>query len=79
MDAAWVPFGIMFQEFHDFRPKDIDCDSHQKYYRVDTWVLGIWTVSIFLISAAYTSNLKSHLIVDDYEKKIETLQQLLDK
>ncbi len=79
MDAAWVPFGIMFQEFHDFQPKIVIVSDTRKYTRTDTIVMVVWTLSTFLLVAAYIGNLKSHLIIQNYEEIIATLPQLLEE
>ncbi len=50
-----------------------------KFTATDTIVMIVWTLSTFLLVAAYSGNLKSNLIVQDYEEKIETLPQLLDE
>ncbi len=78
-DAAWVPLGITFQEFPDKKHENYTFRNRQMYTRTDTFVLAIWTVGTFLLTAAYSGNLKSQFIVKEYEKQIETLQQLLDE
>ncbi len=78
-DTFWVPYGILFQEFHEFQPKRVQVYLTQwpDHFQTDSMIKILWTLAAFLVMAAYCGNLKTQLIVQDYEDYLETLEQLL--
>ncbi len=81
LDTFWVPYGILFQEFHEFQPKKVQVYAGKwpDHFHIDSMVKIFWTLATFLIMAAYSGNLKTQLIVQDYEDYLENLEQLLNE
>ncbi len=81
MDTVWVPYGILFQEFHDYNPKVVETSSElfQEFFHLDSFLKLLWTIATFLLMASYGSNLRSQLIIQEYGETLENLDQLLNE
>ncbi len=80
-DTFWIPYGIWFQEFHEYRPRVIEtpADGLNDYFKIGTFIKLLWTLATFLLMASFSGNLKSQLIIQNYGSIIKTLGELLEE
>ncbi len=81
-DTAWIPYGILFQEFHEFRPRlvvtRVSNNGWRDVSRVESMIKILWTVATFLLMASYAGNLKSNLIIQRYKDTFDDLKQMIE-
>ncbi len=79
MDTAWIPYGIWFQEFHEFRANVVEIlpGLWEDRFKMESFIKMLWTLATFLLMAAYSGNLKSKLVIQEYGDTLNTLEELI--
>ncbi len=77
-DTIWIPYGILFQEFHDYNPKlvKIPRGTLQDYLNMESLTKLVWTVATLLLMTSYGSNLRRNLIIQEFGETLKDLDEL---
>ncbi len=80
-DTIWVPYGILFQEFHDYNPKlaHAPVGHFHDLYNTEMLIRMLWTAASFLIVTSFSSTLRSQLIAQEYGKPLNNLGELYNE
>ncbi len=74
--ALLVPYGIVFQEFHEYNPK---WRKRSGRHRTSSKLLRMfWIIVSTLVVTSFLGNLKSSFILKEYENSVETLKDIIN-
>ncbi len=73
-----MPYGIVFQEFHQKWFNTFE-KQYQKYLDRGPLLRMTWMMVAFLLGMAYAGNLKASLVIKSYEPRIKSLNEMIEK